>query len=82
MNEPKAGGCPDCGGSGYRGRMPVHELLVASDDIRALVARRAGAAEIRALAAAQGMRTLKQDGIEKFLAGLTTMEEVRAASSR
>ncbi len=75
-------GCERCSRSGFRGRMAVHELLVAADDIKALVSRRASAAEIRAAAVARGMRTLKQDGIEKYLAGHTTMEEIRAVCSQ
>ncbi|HOX04884.1 MAG TPA: ATPase, T2SS/T4P/T4SS family [Planctomycetota bacterium] len=78
----RPGGCPECGDLGYRGRMAVHELLVATDEIKELVCRQASAAEIRKVAASQGMRTLKQDGIEKHLAGHTTMEEVRSVCSR
>ncbi|HOX07260.1 MAG TPA: ATPase, T2SS/T4P/T4SS family [Planctomycetota bacterium] len=79
---PNDGGCADCNGTSYLGRMAAHELLVVSDEIRALISHRAGAAEIRDLALEQGMRTLRQDGIEKFLGGHTTMEEVRAVCSR
>ncbi len=82
VNSARQGGCNDCNSLGYRGRVAVHELLVASDEIRALVSKRSGVAAIRELAVSQGMRTLRQDGIEKFLAGHTTMEEVRAVCSR
>jgi len=59
----------------------LHELLVASPDIRQLVQTRARPAEIQAQAVREGMRTLRQDGIEKVLAGLTTLAEVRANSN-
>ena len=73
----RAGGCPACGNSGYKGRMGVHELLVGSPEIRALIAGRAGAAELRRQAKAQGMRTLMQDGIRKVLRGWSDFEQVR-----
>ncbi len=69
-------GCPDCGGTGYRGRKGIFELLVVSDDIRNLVMSKANASEIRRLALKEGMRTLRMDGAEKVLSGLTSMEEV------
>ncbi|HLO93352.1 MAG TPA: ATPase, T2SS/T4P/T4SS family [Burkholderiaceae bacterium] len=75
-------GCDACGGTGYRGRMGVHELLVADDALRILVRRRASAAEMLQLALQSGMRTLRQDGIEKVLAGLTDLSEVLAASNQ
>ena len=75
-------GCDRCHSSGYQGRMAIHELLSCTDRIREMIYRRAAATEIRRAARDEGMRTLKQDGIEKALAGQTTMEEVRAACSR
>ncbi|MBD3349715.1 MAG: GAF domain-containing protein [Candidatus Eisenbacteria bacterium] len=75
-------GCSRCGKVGYRGRMGIHELLVNTDDIKSLVYRKAKAMEVRDLAIEQGMRTLKQDGIEKVFSGRTTLEEVRAVCSR
>ncbi len=75
-------GCEDCHGSGYHGRMAIHELLVVSDAVREHIYRRDAAANIRRTAVDEGMRTLKQDGIEKVLLGHTTMEEVRAVCSR
>jgi type II secretory ATPase GspE/PulE/Tfp pilus assembly ATPase PilB-like protein/predicted aspartyl protease len=76
-----APGCVECGQTGFRGRVALHELLVASPDIRQLVQTRARPAEIQAQAVREGMRTLRQDGIEKVLAGLTTLAEVRANSN-
>lgn len=75
-------GCDACGGSGYRGRLGIHELLVADESLRGLVRRRAPAAEMFQLALQAGMRTLRQDGIEKVLAGLTDLSEVLAASNQ
>jgi type II secretory ATPase GspE/PulE/Tfp pilus assembly ATPase PilB-like protein len=75
-------GCDACGGTGYRGRLGIHELLVADDAMRALVRRRAPASEMFELALQSGMRTLRQDGLEKVLAGLTDLPEVLAASNQ
>ena len=69
-------GCEACHNKGYRGRAGIHELLLLTDAIRALVMARADAATIRRAAVASGMRTLRDDGAEKILAGLTTVEEV------
>jgi general secretion pathway protein E len=69
-------GCEACHNKGYRGRAGIHELLLLTDTIRALVMARADAATIRRAAVASGMRTLRDDGAEKVLAGLTTVEEV------
>jgi len=74
----RATGCERCGRMGYRGRVALHELLVGTPEIRRLVHLRSPAAEITRCALAQGMRTLRQDGIEKALRGLTTLDQVRA----
>jgi type II secretory ATPase GspE/PulE/Tfp pilus assembly ATPase PilB-like protein len=81
--EPKltrAIGCERCDRSGYKGRVALHELLVGSPEIRRLVHLRSTAADVARCALTQGMRTLRQDGIEKALRGLTTLEQVRAIS--
>ncbi len=75
-------GCDACKGSGYRGRLGIHELLVADESLREGVRRRAPATELFALAQRSGMRTLRQDGIEKLLAGLTDLPEVLAATNQ
>jgi type II secretory ATPase GspE/PulE/Tfp pilus assembly ATPase PilB-like protein len=72
-------GCEACNQSGYRGRLGLHELLVGTPEIRRLVRTRAPISDLLACATAEGMHTLKQDGIEKMLQGQTTMEQVRAA---
>jgi type II secretory ATPase GspE/PulE/Tfp pilus assembly ATPase PilB-like protein len=75
-------GCDACGGTGFRGRLGIHELLVADDSMRTLVRRRAPATEMFQSALKGGMRTLRQDGIEKVLTGLTDLAEVMAASNQ
>ncbi|MBI2753987.1 MAG: Flp pilus assembly complex ATPase component TadA [Betaproteobacteria bacterium] len=77
----EAVGCEKCLQSGYRGRTGLHELFIATSAIREMMLRRAPASELRAAALRDGMRTLKQDGIEKCLTGLTDIHEVRAAAS-
>ena len=69
-------GCEMCQQKGYRGRVGIHELLAISDVIRPLIMERADAATIRRAATTNGMLTLRDDGAEKVLAGLTTVEEV------
>jgi general secretion pathway protein E len=69
-------GCDTCHHKGYRGRAGIHELLLLSDALRPLVIQRADAATIRRTAVGSGMPTLRDDGAEKVLAGLTTVEEV------
>lgn len=75
----RAKGCDHCQGAGYKGRLGLHELLVNSPRIRPLIRHSAGVDELRAAAIAEGTRTLRQDGIEKCLQGLTDLVEVRAA---
>lgn len=69
-------GCDYCSGTGYRGRIGIFEVLPIGDEIRDLVMRRATSKEIKDKAIALGMRTLRQDGIEKVKRGLTTIDEV------
>ncbi len=71
-------GCSKCNGSGYKGRMGIHELLVATDEVKRLVQRRAPVEELRRLAIQEGMTTLLQDGILKVLRGHTDFKQVRA----
>ena len=74
----KTVGCDKCSGNGFKGRCGLHELLVASDALKKLIQEHARVAQIVAVALEEGMRTLKQDGIEKVLMGITHMKEVRA----
>lgn len=73
----KAPGCMDCLDTGYRGRMGVHELLISTPDIKKMILRQAPAAEIHFEAIKSGMRTRKQDGIEKILMGYTDFTQIR-----
>lgn len=70
-------GCPACGGTGYRGRVALIEVLPFTEEIRALVAARATTAAIEEAAVAGGMRTLREDGVRLCLEGVTTPDEVR-----
>jgi type II secretory ATPase GspE/PulE/Tfp pilus assembly ATPase PilB-like protein len=73
----RAKGCTRCDRTGYKGRMGLYELLAADAAVKRLVQTRAPVTEIAAAAAANGMRTLKQDGIDKVIRGLTDMHQVR-----
>ncbi|HEX7640150.1 MAG TPA: GspE/PulE family protein [Burkholderiaceae bacterium] len=74
-------GCARCDGHGYSGRLAIHELMVADEEIRVHV-RHADAASVLASAAlAAGMHTLRQDGIDKVLRGLTDISEVLSATA-
>jgi len=74
-------GCGACRGTGYRGRVALHELLVADDVVRAAIRRRAGADEVRALGRERGMRSLLEDGLAKCLEGTTDLPQVLAVCS-
>jgi type II secretory ATPase GspE/PulE/Tfp pilus assembly ATPase PilB-like protein len=69
-------GCAECKHRGYRGRTAILELMRLDRDLRELVAGRAPADQIRALALAQGMQTLKESGLAKAMRGETTVDEV------
>jgi len=71
-------GCENCSDTGYRGRVGLHELLVGTDLLKKQIQEHARVAELFATALEEGMRTLKQDGIEKVLSGVTDMHQVRA----
>ena len=71
-------GCDKCNKTGYKGRIGLHELLIADDDIKKLIQERARVAEIFAASVEGGMRTLKMDGMEKIMMGLTDIKMVRS----
>jgi type II secretory ATPase GspE/PulE/Tfp pilus assembly ATPase PilB-like protein len=73
-----AKGCDACGNTGYKGRLGLHELLMGTDRIKKNIQEHARVAEMFATALEDGMRTLKQDGIEKVLAGITDIQQVRS----
>ncbi len=74
-------GCPKCDNRGFKGRVGLHELLTVSRDLRRMIQKGARAEEIQAQALSEGMQTLRQDGLEKVLQGLTSLDEVRAMSN-
>jgi general secretion pathway protein E len=69
-------GCEHCGGTGYRGRKGIFELLLVNDELRALINQRASAGELRRAARRHGMRSLREDGWRKVIRHETTVEEV------
>jgi type II secretory ATPase GspE/PulE/Tfp pilus assembly ATPase PilB-like protein len=73
-----AKGCDVCANLGYKGRTGLHELVMGSDRIKELIQEHARVAQVLSTALEQGMRTLKQDGIEKVLQGITDIHQVRA----
>lgn len=73
----EAAGCEHCSDTGYAGRVGLHELLTATDALKKNVQEHARVAEMLATALNEGMRTLKQDGIEKVLQGMTDIRQVR-----
>ena len=70
-------GCGVCSGSGYKGRMGIHELMEGTPSIKNLIKKQGTSEELLLQAAKEGMTTLKQDGIQKVLQGLTDISEVR-----
>jgi general secretion pathway protein E/type IV pilus assembly protein PilB len=73
-------GCPDCNKTGYRGRFGIFEVFVIDDEARKLIYEKVSATVLRARAREMGMRTLREDGTRKVVAGLTTTEEVVRAT--
>jgi type II secretory ATPase GspE/PulE/Tfp pilus assembly ATPase PilB-like protein len=73
-------GCEVCGGIGYRGRTGIHEVLVASERIKAAILERPAATRLQELAMQEGMRTLLQDGIGKVFRGQTDLQQVRTVT--
>ena len=71
-------GCGKCGNTGYKGRMGVHELLVATDEMKRKIQKREPIEDLRQQAIADGMTTLLQDGIQKVIQGITDFKQVRA----
>jgi general secretion pathway protein E len=82
MTLERGKGCPACRDTGYRGRIGLFELLCVTDEIKHAIARGASVAELRELAKAARMITLRQDGWAKVQAGMTTVEEVLRVTER
>jgi type IV pilus assembly protein PilB len=76
MELMEAPGCFECGGTGYRGRTAIHELLDLSDRIRELILDRRPTSEIKRLAREEGMTFLRESAVEKVRAGITTLKEI------
>jgi type II secretory ATPase GspE/PulE/Tfp pilus assembly ATPase PilB-like protein len=74
----RAVGCDKCNKTGYKGRVGLHELLIADDEIKRLIQERARVSDVFVAAVAGGMRTLKMDGMEKIMMGLTDLKQVRS----
>jgi len=72
----KAVGCSRCNNTGYRGRLGLYEVMVMSEAIRKLTVEHKSSDEIGRVAQAEGMKTLRDDGIEKVMLGHTSMEEI------
>jgi type IV pilus assembly protein PilB len=74
-------GCPRCHGSGYRGRLGIYSVMVLSERIKEMIVAMAPEAEVGAVAVEEGMLTLRQSGLEKVRAGMTSIEEVARVAS-
>jgi len=74
-------GCPKCRGTGYKGRVAIHELVLITEEIRALISEERSVQEITRAAAKVGYRPLRYDGLKKVLLGLTTIDEIEQNTS-
>jgi general secretion pathway protein E/type IV pilus assembly protein PilB len=79
-NFQKGKGCSNCSNTGYRGRFGIFEIFVIDDEARKLIYEKVSSSVLRARAREMGMRTLREDGIRKVQAGLTTPDEVIRAT--
>jgi type IV pilus assembly protein PilB len=77
----KGMGCDVCGGTGYKGRIGIYEMMIINNSIRELILRHASTAELTEAAKKNGMKTLREDGFQKVLNGVTTVEEVLRATA-
>jgi general secretion pathway protein E/type IV pilus assembly protein PilB len=73
-------GCADCTNTGFRGRMGIFEIFVVDDEARKLIYEKVSSSVLRARAREMGMRTLREDGVRKVMAGMTTADEVIRAT--
>ena len=72
----RAAGCTVCAKTGYKGRLALHEVMAVTEEVERLAVERASATAIGAVAREQGMRTLRQDGMAKVAAGVTSIDEI------
>ncbi|MEP6840260.1 MAG: hypothetical protein ABJA75_19550, partial [Bradyrhizobium sp.] len=77
-----AKGCERCSNTGYKGRVGLHELLIGSDAVKHGIQEHARVADIFVTGIGEGMRTLRMDGMEKVLSGVTDLKQVRAVCVR
>lgn len=78
----RAAGCAKCDNTGYRGRLGIHELLIASDAVKKAIVDHLSVPQVTTIALNEGMRSLKQDGIEKVVQGHTDISRIRAVCSK
>ncbi len=74
-------GCPACRGTGYKGRVAFHELVLITEEIRTLISEERSAQDITKAAAKVGFKPLRYDGLKKVLLGLTTIDEIEQKTS-
>jgi type II secretory ATPase GspE/PulE/Tfp pilus assembly ATPase PilB-like protein len=72
----RKGGCENCNGTGYRGRLALHELAVGTENLKSAIKERASGEVLRMLAIQEGMKTLLMDGVQKIFGGMTDLEQV------
>jgi general secretion pathway protein E/type IV pilus assembly protein PilB len=72
----KGAGCAECNHSGFRGRLGIFEVFLINDEVQRMIYDRVGASQLRTKARELGMRTLREDGLRKVVAGMTTLDEV------
>ena len=77
----KGEGCPNCTGTGYKGRIAIFELMIITDTIRDLISSNITSGKLRETALKEGMCPLKEDGLIKVCHGITTIEEVLRVTS-
>ncbi len=77
---PKIGGCPECDGSGYHGRIGVYEIMEITPELKPLISHKASAEEIKRMALSQGMNTLRMSATKLVLEGTTSVAEMRKVS--
>ena len=78
----RAKGCDKCSNTGYKGRVGLHELMIGTDAIKRNVQEHSRVAEVFTTAIGEGMHTLRMDGMEKVLGGVTDLKQVRAVCIR
>jgi type II secretory ATPase GspE/PulE/Tfp pilus assembly ATPase PilB-like protein len=83
MKLMRKGGCENCNGTGYRGRMPIHELVTGTENLKKAIKEGAPVNELKDIAIQEGTRTLLMDGIQKIFQGLTDLHQIlKVCSSR